>query len=295
MKNSGAFIKVSLLKAVIYIYERLYEGTVEIRINTKKSLEQNASEYFEKAKKARKKIEGVKEALKRFEQQKEKLLAKQESALKKAEKIEKPKRKKEWYEKFHWFISSEGFLCIGGRDATTNEIVIKKHTDASDTVFHTEAPGSPFFVVKKTPVAGWEQLSDKPGYVSFEEAAIATAVYSKAWKMGITTTEVFSVAPEQVTKEAKAGEFVPKGAFMIYGKRTQYRVNVVMSVGITKDGVVMGGPERPVKLHCEKAVNIIQGAEKTSDIAKKIKKILGSGELDDIIAVLPAGGCEITS
>ena len=29
---------------------------------------------------------------------------------------------KEWYEKFRWFYSSEGFLCIGGRDSTTNDI-----------------------------------------------------------------------------------------------------------------------------------------------------------------------------
>jgi len=260
---------------------------VQIRINVKKSLEENASEYFEKAKKGRKKIEGVKEALERFEQRKEKLLEKREVALKKAEKLEKPKRKKEWFEKFRWFKSSEGFLCIGGRDATTNEIVVKKHTSPDDVVFHTEAPGSPFFIVKSE--------GKTPGEETLEEAAMATAMYSKAWKMGITTVEVFSVKPEQVTKEAKAGEFVPKGAFMIYGKRKQYRVDLSLSVGMTVDGLIMGGPESAVKKNCKKAVNVIQGAEKTSDCAKKIQKILGGGDLDDIISVIPAGGCQITS
>ena len=36
------------------------------------------------------------------------------------------KDKKEWYDKFLWFFSSEGFLCIAGRDAATNEVVVKK-------------------------------------------------------------------------------------------------------------------------------------------------------------------------
>jgi len=49
------------------------------------------------------------------------------------------KRKREWFEKFRWFYSSEGFLVVGGRDATTNEILIKKHTDKDDLVFHTDA------------------------------------------------------------------------------------------------------------------------------------------------------------
>ena len=60
----------------------------------------------------------------------------------------KPRSSKKWYEKFRWFYSSERFLCIGGRDATTNETVIKKHTGAHDLVFHTAMTGSPFFVIQ---------------------------------------------------------------------------------------------------------------------------------------------------
>ena len=129
-------------------------------------------------------------------------------------KKQKSKRKQDWYEKFHWFISSEGFLCIGGRDATTNEIVIKKHTDKEDFVFHTEAPGSPFFVIKTESGEGKE-----PTKKTFEEVALATGVFSKAWKLGLSSTEVFMVKPEHVSKEAQSGEYIAKGAFMIYGKR----------------------------------------------------------------------------
>ena len=38
--------------------------------------------------------------------------------------LDSPEKKP--YMKFRWFISSDGFLCLGGRDATSNEIIIKK-------------------------------------------------------------------------------------------------------------------------------------------------------------------------
>ena len=116
---------------------------MQITLNLRKSVQENANEYFEKAKKSRRKIEGAQKTIERFEAELGKL---QQEAI-----VQQTARKKvplEWYEKFRWFISSEGFLCIGGRDATSNEVVIKKHTDKNDVVFHTELPGSPFFVIK---------------------------------------------------------------------------------------------------------------------------------------------------
>jgi hypothetical protein len=256
-------------------------------LNVKKSLEQNAEAYFEKAKKAKRKIEGLKQALKRFEQQKDELLKKQASM---AERLEKPKataagRTKQWYEKFRWFFSSDGFLCIGGRDATTNEIIIKKHTQTGDLVFHTEAPGSPFFVIKA-------EGREIPAATK-EEAAQATASFSRGWKLGITSMEVYHVTPEQVTKEAKAGEYIAKGAFMVYGKRTQYHPTLEAAVGALEDGRIMAGPLPAVKKHCKKYAVIKQGDEKTSDTAKRLIHLLGTGTPDEVIPVLPAGGCRL--
>jgi predicted ribosome quality control (RQC) complex YloA/Tae2 family protein len=39
-------------------------------------------------------------------------------------------RKQYWFEKFYWFISSENYLVIGGRDQQQNEIVVKRHLKA---------------------------------------------------------------------------------------------------------------------------------------------------------------------
>ncbi len=193
-------------------------------------------------------------------------------------------RKKEWYEKFRWFTSSDGFLCIGGRDATTNEIIVKKHTDPNDLVLHTDMAGSPFFVIKS-------ENKEIP-QSTIEEAAQATAVYSRAWRLGLSTLEVFYVKPEQVSKTTQSGEYMARGAFMIRGKTNYLRPKLEAAVGMTKDGVIMGGPPSAVKNNCEKYVLVTQGNSKASDAAKLVRKKIG-GELDDIIAALPSGGAKV--
>jgi len=253
-----------------------------IKLDVTKSLEKNAEDYFEKSKKARRKLEGAKEALGRSLEKLEKI--KEEKSVEEKKTKEKIERKKAWYEKFRWFFSSEGFLCIGGRDATSNEIVIKKHTDKDDIVFHSEMAGSPFFVVKAE--------GGKVGEKTLEEVAIATASYSRAWKAGISVADVFHVSPEQVSKEARPGEYIAKGAFMIYGKKSLLSAALRLAIGL-KDGVIIGGPVSAIKESTTNYVEIIQGNEKASDTAKKIRKKLKGGDLDEIIRMLPAGGCKI--
>ena len=252
---------------------------MKVKLYIDKNVDQNAALYFEKAKKAKKKLKGALEALEQFKKKLEKL----ELEEPKIEEKRKQIRKKGWYEKYRWFISSEGFLVIGGRDATTNEILIKKHTEKDDIVLHTDMAGSPFFVVK---AAG-----KKPGKKTIEEAAITTASYSRAWRLGLTTLDVFYVKPEQVTKKAKSGEYLGKGAFMITGKTNYLRPSVGLAVG-NKNGQVIAGPVNAIKKQTKNFVVVKQGSEKTSLIAKKIKKGMDC-DLDEIIRVLPAGGCSL--
>lgn len=250
-------------------------------IDLKKSVEENAGFYFDKAKKARKKLEGAKVALQKSLAEHE-ALKKQESILDEKEKVALNVRKKEWFEKFRWFISSEGFLVVGGRDATTNEIIIKKHTEANDLVFHTDMAGSPFFVVKN---------GSKAGEVTIRETADATCTFSRAWKLGLANSSVFYVKPEQVSKEAKPGEYLTKGAFMIYGKTNYIENKINLAIGIY-DGRVMAGPVAAVKKNSSSFVELKQGKGKLSDAAKKIKNAIG-GELDEIIRAMPSGGIEV--
>lgn len=245
-----------------------------------KTVEQNAAAYFEKAKKIKKKIEGAEKALQHSIKELKELEAKQEKELKKLEEKKRRPVKKEWYEKFRWFRSSEGFLVIGGRDSTSNEVVIKKYTESNDLVFHTDMAGSPFFVVKG---------ESKPiGEKTIQEGADATCTFSRAWKLGLQSSTVFYVKPEQVSKKAQSGEYVGKGAFMIYGKTNYFENKINLAIGMTEDGKIMAGPAEAVKAHCKAFIELVQGNEKVSAIAKLIKHKLG-GEIDDIIRALPSG------
>lgn len=252
-------------------------------LDIRKTLEQNAAFYFEKAKKLKAKAKGARETANKFRTK----LAKEEAHAPKEKK--KPELKeqtpKHWYEKFRWFLSSEGMLCVGGRDAGTNELIVKKHSEPTDFLCHTEAPGSPFFVIKTEGV--------KPNPLTIQEALEATASYSRAWKTGVASAPAYCVAPDQVSKEANTGEYISKGAFMVRGKRDLKEVPVKLAIGLLPDKRLMAGPESAIKKHCSNVMLIVQGSVKPSDAAKKIQKYLGTGEADDIIRLLPAGDMKV--
>ena len=249
---------------------------MKVVLDIRKSVDENAASYFELAKRDKRKIEGAQKTIADYRARIERSA---EEAEKEQQKPKAAKRKPEWYEKFRWFFSSDGFLVIGGRDATTNEIVIKKHAEPHDIVFHTDMAGSPFVVVKTEK----KEVSRQ----TLEEAAQFTAAFSKGWKNGMATLPVFSCRPEQVSKTPNPGEFIAKGSFIIRGELTYYSPRMEYAVG-SYSGTVMGGPTSAVRKHCEKLIEISQGDAKISDVAKAIKNVLG-GELDEIMRVLPAG------
>lgn len=80
---------------------------MKIPLDISRSAQENAAIYYDRAKKMREKTEGTEKAV----EETRKELGKFEAV---AEKKPKMKRKAQWYEKFHWFISSDGFLVIGG-------------------------------------------------------------------------------------------------------------------------------------------------------------------------------------
>ena len=256
---------------------------MEVEIDITKSVDENAASYFERAKKAKRKLKGAVETIARFE-------AKRESVGK--ETVQKTSRKKKrkqlWFEKFRWFITSTGFLVIGGRDATTNELAIKRHAKAGDLVFHTDMAGSPFFIIQ----AEGKQIDEQ----TIAEVADATCSFSRAWKTGMHATSVFYVKPDQVTKEANTGEFLSKGAFVIRGQTTYVDNKINLAIGcISKgqyEGLILCAPKESAESYCEKKYLIRQGNDKPSDIAKKLKKEFDA-TADEIVRALPSDNIEL--
>lgn len=262
----------------------------EVRIDVTEDVERNAEYYYEKSKKSKKKLEGVKKAIQNTEKQLEQLEETDVDVEAAFENKAKKKAKKEWYEKFRWFFSSDGFLVIGGRDTTTNDMLVKKYMDDHDVYVHAEFTGAPSVVIKT-------EGEDVPES-TLQEAGMFAVTFARSWQAGVTSEDAYWVNPDQVTQEPESGEFLPKGSFVIRGDRTYLRnLPVKAAVGAyDRDGdlVAMGGPVDAVEKNCDHYVVLRQGDTKPSDVAKQIQRHLkdatdGDFDLDRIIQALPPG------
>lgn len=257
---------------------------MKLTLDLEKSFEQNAADYFEAAKKAKHKLAGAQEAYKKAQARAEQAKA---AAERREEQAQLKEPEQHWYHKYRWSLSRNGGLIVAGQNASANEAIMKHQVLPEDIVFHTDMAGSPFTLLR-----GSQEPED------LEDAALITACYSKGWKKGVASVETFHVKPEQVTKEAQAGEYLGKGAFMIRGETTYHHPELELGIGIRQQEgrrkeVFVGSPEA-CKKHCLAYAVIRPGSEKASSVAKQISKKYG-GRVDDYVRMLPAGGSTITS
>ena len=99
---------------------------------------------------------------------------------------------------------------------------------------------------------------------------------SGVWKSGRAEGDCYWVTPEQVSKTPESGEFVPRGSFIIRGKRNYMTALVGAAVGIQLKGAVrlVGGPPGVVQRLAQYVVEVEPGGFNQSDIAKKVYKML---------------------
>lgn len=121
-------------------------------------------------------------------------------------------RKVHWFEKFNWFISSENYLVISGRDAQQNEMIVKRYMSKGDLYVHADMHGASSTVIKNHK----PEQSVPP--LTLNQAGCYTVCLSKAWDSKIVTS-AWWVYPHQVSKSAPTGEYLTVGSFMIRGKK----------------------------------------------------------------------------
>ncbi|VVB84622.1 Uncharacterised protein [uncultured archaeon] len=264
------------------------EAEVDIRL----SVHQNSQVYYDKAKKLSAKIKGALTAI-----EETKKLSEKGEAPKIRKKPEKPRQK--WYEQFRWFISSDGFLVIGGRDAQNNEDIVKKHLEKRDIFFHAHVSGSPAVVIKT-------EGKEVPE-TTLLEAAQFTVSYTGIWKSCQQSWECYWVLPEQVSKTPESGEYVAKGAFVIRGKRNYFKdvmLGAALGLEFNEEKMLSGGPLSAVKKRAKFVIEIEQGEFNQNDLSKKIYRMLNEkfedkklikmiASPDKIAMFLPPGGSKV--
>ena len=273
------------------------------QVKMQPSLAKASSMLFARAKEMERGNTSIEEARAKILAQIEKLRSETAAIHKKV--IVKEQISREWYERYRWFITTDGLLVIGGRDASSNSALIRKHLTEHDIVFHAEVHGSPFFIIKNA--AAFAATQEGTIESSLHQVAQATISFSRAWKDGLSSADAYWVMAEQVKKGAPTGQFLPKGSFVIEGKRNYIKgVELRLAIGIMQLNnreTLLCGPEEAIKKRSIFYAVLLQGGMDPMNAAKKVKsefvKIADDNikiaetikhiSLDEFVRALPTG------
>lgn len=261
---------------------------VEIPLDYTKNIDANASDLYEKGKEIGKKAARANDAL----EESIAVLKKKEAGILKAKAImasgAQP-TKQFWFDRYKWFIAPSGRLVIAGKDAHTNDNIVKKHMKDGDIYAHTDIHGAPSTILKNGYDAPDEDL---------RETCIYALAQSKGWVAALTDGSAYWVYTDQVSKTPQAGEFVPRGAFIIRGKRNyEYHLPMEVAVGeiiYENNKKIMCSPLESMKKLSKKYFIIKPGRGKSRKTAAQIAEELRVPE-EEISRILPPGDSEIVS
>jgi len=259
---------------------------VLVELEAKGSVESNARLYYEESKKARKKLEGLLVAL--GETRKSiKDFVRGQAKLTDSARPKHAETKRFWFERFRWFISSEGAIVLGGKDAKSNDMLVKKHLQAGDRYVHADIHGAPSVVVKMK-----EGVTEK----TLHEACEFAVATSKAWNAKVGSGVGYWVLPEQVSKTPESGEYLARGAFVIRGKRNySEKLDIKLAIGEMEfEGhrKIMCGPEGALRAHSNRFAVIRPGQIDKDSFAKNLAGLFAV-PIEEIQRILPPGDVKI--
>ena len=254
---------------------RIEAGGRELELRLDQSIMRQISELFDKAKKAEAAAERLLREARELRSRAGKLRKGFKKALEDALlRVSARLRPGEgrWYERYRWFISSEGFLAVAGKDASSNVSLLKKHLEPDDLVFHAEVRGAAVVILKN---------GRRAGEASRREAAQFAAAYSRAWRDELSTITVYYVSPDQISFKPPPGHYLPRGGFIVKGARTYLQARLELAIGAAGDLGIVYGPPDAVKARAKRLVKLAPGRSRAEQLAEEVVRRLFPGfELD---------------
>uniref|UniRef100_A0A8C1QKL4 Ribosome quality control complex subunit NEMF n=1 Tax=Cyprinus carpio TaxID=7962 RepID=A0A8C1QKL4_CYPCA len=220
----------------------------------------NAKKYYDSkrsaAKKEQKTVEAAQKAFKSAEKKTKQTLKEVQTVTS----IQKA-RKVYWFEKFLWFVSSENYLTIAGRDQQQNEMIVKRYLRAGDVYVHADLHGATSCVIKNP---------------SGEEAHPAGSVTEPG-----RCSDAHVLDFTQVSKTAPTGEYLTTGSFMIRGE--YYCAAFAHEFSVDDQSVFRHRGERKTKTLEEEEEDVTSS---TADLLEEGEELLGVGTLTNIIIII---------
>jgi predicted ribosome quality control (RQC) complex YloA/Tae2 family protein len=240
------------------------EVVLDVRLTTKELVTQYYDQYKKYKQKHEKALQAIADLENKIKEQKIEL-------EKRTSEVLMGFRKTYWYERYVWSFTRNKLLIIAGRDSQQNESLVRKYLEKNDLFFHADIQGAAATILKITPGV-------EPKTEDIHDASVIAACFSKAWKAGLASIDVFYVTGEQVSKTPPSGEYIVTGSFMIYGKKN-YVKNVPLQLAFGVE-IMEGyarftiGSEDSVKQRGDLLGYLLPGENPPSKIAERIRKRL---------------------
>jgi predicted ribosome quality control (RQC) complex YloA/Tae2 family protein len=250
---------------------------------------ESAQELFEEIKRQQTKLAGARAALADTEARRTRAPPR---VARRSRATETRRSKPHWFERFRWFVSSEGAVVIAGRDATSNDLVVRRNLKDGDRYVHADLHGAASVIVKH-PAPGAPELTE----LTLREAGQWAVVFSKAWRAGLASASAFWVEPDQVSKAGASGEFVARGAWAIHGSKNVLR-DLPLEIGLGTvdfegDQLWSSAPPSALRARGTLRVTLIPGEERERPEVEVALAAELELSRDRLQALLPAGGIAV--
>lgn len=276
-----------------------------VEVDLRLSVQQNADAKYEAAKRVRARRDGAETALADTRRKMAELESRGLDAFGTAPARAERVQRHFWFETYRWTVTPGGLVAVGGRSAAQNDAVVKKYLGEGDRYVHAEIHGAPSVVVKRAGPGAGIAPED------LRSACHFAVIASRAWRQASPGT-AYWVTPEQVSKTPRSGEYVPKGAWMIHGKRNvEPDLPMTWWAGIVRFDPagfpvprdswpdhpravpkLAGAPLEALRRFGEGCVRLVPGPVEPNDAAQLLAARFGVTH-EEAMAVLPAGPVEI--
>jgi predicted ribosome quality control (RQC) complex YloA/Tae2 family protein len=264
-------------------------GDVRVPLLRGRSLRESSQALYEAAKRLQSKLEGAEAALRASE---DRLTVPPPRSVASSPAAPVRGHREHWFERYRWFVSSEGVIVVGGRDAGSNDTLVRRHLKDGDVYVHADLHGAASVIVKHPPPG-----APDPTALTFREAGQWAVAYSKAWRAGLASASAFWVTPDQVSKSGASGEFVARGAWVIHGtKNVLDDLPTELGIGtVDYEGSSLWTVAPPAAVRARGALRFLltPGPERErADREKELSRDLGLARTR-LQSLLPAGGLTV--
>ncbi len=186
------------------------------------------------------------------------------------------------YKKYRWFFTKSGKLVVGGKSAQQNEELLHHivQTKEKYVMMHTREPGSPFCILIALP---YSLVSS-----DYEECAIFTGCFSRAWRAGKKQAVIDIFYTLQLHKE----EHMKIGTWSV--KPPIEHRTVVLRLALTRQQKILRAVPPQTVQKRETLILLSPGKIDKRDMPAKLALELHTHfNNEDLLAAIPAGGSRI--